>query len=63
MPLKPKFRLFGAPNGSGKKACILELKEKGIIHTEVYVNADWTDFKPGWDDLRLLENLALQNRY
>jgi len=40
MPPKPKFRLFGAPNGSGKTHIFREFKAKGIIHTEVYVNAD-----------------------
>lgn len=39
-PPKPKFRLFGGPNGSGKTHIFHEFKEKGIIHTEVYVNAD-----------------------
>jgi predicted ABC-type ATPase len=40
MPPKPKFRLFGGPNGSGKTHVFNKFKEKGIIHTEVYVNAD-----------------------
>jgi hypothetical protein len=40
MPPKPKFRLFGGPNGSGKTHVFTNFKEKGIIHTEVYVNAD-----------------------
>lgn len=40
MPHKPRFRLFGGPNGSGKTHVFREFREKGIIHTEVYVNAD-----------------------
>ncbi len=40
MPPKPKFRLFGGPNGSGKTHVFKKFKERGIIHTEVYVNAD-----------------------
>ncbi|HEY4336105.1 MAG TPA: hypothetical protein VGM89_09410, partial [Puia sp.] len=40
MPPKPKFRLFGGPNGSGKTHVFTNFKAKGIIHTEVYVNAD-----------------------
>lgn len=37
---KPKFRLFGGPNGSGKTHVFKKFKEKGIIHTEIYVSAD-----------------------
>ncbi|HUB60670.1 MAG TPA: hypothetical protein VL978_08210 [Puia sp.] len=40
MPHKPRFRLFGGPDGSGKTHVFREFREKGIIHTEVYVNAD-----------------------
>jgi predicted ABC-type ATPase len=40
MSLKPKFRLFGSLNGSGKTHLFTNFKEKGIIHTEVFVNAD-----------------------
>jgi predicted ABC-type ATPase len=40
MPPKPKFRLFGGPNGSGKTHVFSLFKERGIIHTELYVNAD-----------------------
>ncbi len=40
MPPKPKFRLFGGPNGSGKTHVFANFKEKGIIHTELHVNAD-----------------------
>jgi predicted ABC-type ATPase len=40
MSPKPKFRLFGGPNGSGKTDVFANFKAKGIIHTEVYVNAD-----------------------
>jgi len=37
---KPKFRLFGGPNGSGKTHLFRKFKRKGYIHTEIYVNAD-----------------------
>jgi len=37
---KPKFRLFGGPNGSGKTHLFKKFKRKGYIHTEIYVNAD-----------------------
>lgn len=37
---KPKFRLFGGPNGSGKTHVFNTFREKGIIHTETYVSAD-----------------------
>ena len=37
---KPKFRLFGGPNGSGKTHVFNRFKKLGIIHTEIYVNAD-----------------------
>jgi predicted ABC-type ATPase len=40
MPIKPRFRLFGGPNGSGKTHVFTDFREKGIIHTEIYVNAD-----------------------
>jgi hypothetical protein len=33
MPPKPKFRLFGGPNGSGKTHVFNKFKEKGIIHS------------------------------
>jgi predicted ABC-type ATPase len=38
--LKPKFRLFGGPNGSGKTHVFKKFKSLGYIHTELYVNAD-----------------------
>jgi hypothetical protein len=38
--LKPKFRLFGGPNGSGKTHVFKKIKYEGYIHTEIYVNAD-----------------------
>lgn len=38
--LKPKFRLFGGPNGSGKTHLFKKFKRRGYIHTEIYVNAD-----------------------
>ena len=38
--LKPKFRLFGGPNGSGKTHLFKKFKHRGYIHTEIYVNAD-----------------------
>ncbi|HEY4061427.1 MAG TPA: hypothetical protein VGM30_05980 [Puia sp.] len=37
---KPKFRLFGGPNGSGKTHVFKKFKRRGYIHTEIYVNAD-----------------------
>jgi len=37
---KPKFRLFGGPNGSGKTHLFKKFKRQGYIHTEIYVNAD-----------------------
>jgi len=37
---KPKFRLFGGPNGSGKTHLFKKFKRLGYIHTEIYVNAD-----------------------
>jgi predicted ABC-type ATPase len=37
---KPKFRLFGGPNGSGKSHTFQRFKAEGVIHTEIYVNAD-----------------------
>lgn len=37
---KPRFRLFGGPNGSGKTHLFRDFKRKGYIHTEIYVNAD-----------------------
>ena len=37
---KPKFRLFAGPNGSGKTYVFKQFKKAGIIHTEMYVNAD-----------------------
>ena len=40
MPAKSRFRLFGGPNGSGKTHVFTDFREKGIIHTEIYVNAD-----------------------
>ncbi len=40
MAPKPKFRLFGGPNGSGKSHTFQRFKAQGIIHTEIYVNAD-----------------------
>jgi predicted ABC-type ATPase len=36
----PRFRLLAGPNGSGKTHLFNHLKSKGIIHTEIYVNAD-----------------------
>jgi len=36
----PRFRLFAGPNGSGKTHLFNHLKSKGVIHTEIYVNAD-----------------------
>ena len=35
-----KFRLFAGPNGSGKTSLFESLKRRGIIHTELYINAD-----------------------
>lgn len=35
-----RFRLFAGPNGSGKTSLFTYLKQQGIIHTELYVNAD-----------------------
>ena len=40
MPAKPRFRLFGGPNGSAKTHVFTDFREKGILHTEIYVNAD-----------------------
>lgn len=40
MNIRPRFRLFAGPNGSGKTTLFQNLKEDGIIHTEIYVNAD-----------------------
>jgi len=36
----PRFRLFAGPNGSGKSSLFQHLRNKGIIHTELYVSAD-----------------------
>lgn len=36
----PRFRLFAGPNGSGKTTLFQSLRKDGIIHTEIYVNAD-----------------------
>ncbi|HEY5327702.1 MAG TPA: hypothetical protein VIJ27_11935 [Mucilaginibacter sp.] len=38
--MRPKFRLFGGPNGSGKTFLFEQLRKAGTIHTEIYVNAD-----------------------
>src|ERR1700744_6530870 len=38
--MRPKFRLFAGPNGSGKTSLFEYLKNDGIIHTELYINAD-----------------------
>jgi len=38
--VRPKFRLFGGPNGSGKTFLFEQLRKAGTIHTEIYVNAD-----------------------
>lgn len=38
--MQPKFRLFAGPNGSGKSSLFKYLKDKDIIHTEIYVSAD-----------------------
>jgi len=40
MAAKPRFRLFGGPNGSWKTHVFTDFREKGLIHTEIYVNAD-----------------------
>ena len=37
---KPRFRLFAGPNGSGKTYVFKQFRKAGIIHTEIYVNAD-----------------------
>ena len=38
--MQPRFRLFAGPNGSGKTTLFENLRKDGIIHTEIYVNAD-----------------------
>lgn len=38
--MQPRFRLFAGPNGSGKTTLFQNLRKDGIIHTEIYVNAD-----------------------
>ena len=38
--MKPRFRLFAGPNGSGKTSLFNFLRAESFIHTEVYVNAD-----------------------
>ena len=35
-----RFRLFAGPNGSGKTTLFYNLRKDGIIHTDIYVNAD-----------------------
>ncbi len=38
--MQPRFRMFAGPNGSGKSVLFEHLKDKGYIHTELYVSAD-----------------------
>jgi len=38
--MQPRFRMFAGPNGSGKTVLFTHLRNKGYIHTELYVSAD-----------------------
>lgn len=38
--MQPRFRMFAGPNGSGKTFLFTHLRNKGYIHTELYVSAD-----------------------
>ncbi len=38
--MQPRFRMFAGPNGSGKTILFSHLRNKGYIHTELYVSAD-----------------------
>ena len=38
--MQPRFRMFAGPNGSGKTFLFNHLRNKGYIHTELYVSAD-----------------------
>ena len=38
--MKPRFRMFAGPNGSGKTVLFTHLRNKGYIHTELYLSAD-----------------------
>ncbi len=38
--IQARSRLFAGTNGSGKTTLFQNLKKDGIIHTEIYVNAD-----------------------
>jgi len=38
--MQPRFRMFAGPNGSGKTVLFDHLRNKGYIHTEIFVSAD-----------------------
>lgn len=38
--MKPRFRMFAGPNGSGKTHLFKYLRQQSFIQTEIYVNAD-----------------------